>query len=110
MERREPEQLNQADAPEEYQLDDILREFGAGAEEPKKSVSSDTMTFQPIRSAPVDPQLDVPTKTAKPKKSRSLREKLKKSESEPQEPKQAQREEAQQLPTRKETPVQMRAP
>lgn len=110
MERREPEQLNQADAPEEYQLDDILREFGAGAEEPKKSVSSDTMTFQPIRSAPVDPQLDAPTKTAKPKKSRSLREKLKKSESEPQEPKQAQREEAQQMPTRKETPVQMPAP
>ena len=34
MERREPEQLNQADAPEEYRLDDILREFGADADEP----------------------------------------------------------------------------
>lgn len=70
MERREPEQLNQADAPEEYRLDDILREFGADADEPKKSASSDTVTFQPIRSAPIDPQPDAPTKTATLKKSR----------------------------------------
>ncbi|MGN1308005.1 MAG: hypothetical protein ACI4V3_10085 [Faecousia sp.] len=105
MERREPEQLNQADAPEEYQLDDILREFGAGADEPKKSASSDTMTFQPIRSAPVDPQLDAPTKTAKPKKSRPSREKRKESAPEPEKPKPVQKEEVQQ-PTRKEPPAQ----
>ncbi|MGM9553497.1 MAG: hypothetical protein ACI3V2_04275 [Faecousia sp.] len=113
MERREPEQLNQtdqADAPEEYRLDDILREFGAGADEPKESVSSDTMTFQPIRSAPVDPQPDAPTKTAKPKKSRLSREKLEKSEPEPEKPKPVQRETVQQPPTRKEAPAQRRAP
>ena len=106
MERREPEQLNQADAPEEYRLDDILREFGAGAEEPKKSVSSDTMTFQPIRSAPVDPQLDAPTKTAEPKKSRPSREKRKESAPGPEKPKQAEREAVQPPTTRKEPPAQ----
>ena len=82
MERREPEQLNQADAPEEYLLDDILREFGAEAEEPPKSVSSDTVTFQPVRSAPIDPQLDAPTKTAKREKNRPVRDKQKQPERE----------------------------
>lgn len=117
MERREPEQLNQADAPEEYQLDDILREFGAGADEPKKSVSSDTMTFQPVRSVPVDPQLGLPTKTAKPKKSKSAEKKQKTPEQQGKEPLHALREEASvqeetvpQTPAQPEVPVQMTAP
>lgn len=109
MERREPEQLNQADAPEEYRLDDILREFGAGADEPKKSASSDTMTFHPIRSAPIDPQLSAPTKTAKPKKSGLSREARSISEAASEKPEQAQREEPSQPPLRREAPAQMPA-
>lgn len=65
MERREPEQLNNADAPEEYKLDDIMREFGPDADEPEK-VASDTMVFRPIRTAPPDPQTDAPMKLAEP--------------------------------------------
>lgn len=67
MERREPEQLNHADAPEEYKLDDIMREFGADADEPKKA-ASDTMVFRPIRTAPPDPQIEAPMKLAEPAK------------------------------------------
>lgn len=70
MKRRDPEQLNQADAPEEYQLEDIMREFGAGSTDGKSGVSSDTVVFRPVRPAPAAPDLDAPTKTAEPKKRR----------------------------------------
>ena len=74
MKRRDPEQLNQADAPEEYQLEDILREFGAQSAPEKPGVTSDTVVFQPIRTASAAPDLDAPTKTAEPNKRRTPQE------------------------------------
>ena len=74
MKRRDPEQLNQADAPEEYQLEDIMREFGAKSPPEKPGVTSDTVVFRPIRPAPAAPDLDAPTKTAEPGKRRARQE------------------------------------
>lgn len=74
MKRRDPEQLNQADAPEEYQLEDILREFGAQSAPEKPGVSSDTVVFRPIRTAPAAPDLDAPTRTAEPGQRSARRE------------------------------------
>ena len=83
MERREPEQLNTADAPEEYQLEDIMREFGADSEEPKMKTSSDTVVFRPIRSAPLEPDLNAPTKSAEPKPRKAPQEAARKAQPEP---------------------------
>ena len=85
MERREPEQLNTADAPEEYQLEDIMREFGADSEEPKMKTSSDTVVFRPIRSAPLEPDLNAPTKSAEPKLRKAPQEAARKAQPEPSE-------------------------
>ncbi len=89
MNRHEPEQLNHPDVSEEYSLEDIIREFGTPEEpdndppeeiltdvevppEPEiippkdnPSVSDDTMVFKPVHHAPLEPDLEAPTKIAR---------------------------------------------
>lgn len=84
MKHYPPEQLNMPDAPREYQLEDILQEFGKPqpeqaaetvekaervetAEKVKKaepSLKSDTIRFTPIRSKPKALDADAPVKLA----------------------------------------------
>lgn len=61
-ERRIPEQPNKADASEVYRLEDILREFSSKPESPK-TVSEQTIPFQPIHTAVSKPSEDAPVKT-----------------------------------------------
>ena len=87
MNPHEPEQLNMPEVSEEYTLEDILKEFGSedtadhGKQDPppvkrhpspakedpspsKLSISGDTISFTPIRSAPKPPPTDAPVKIA----------------------------------------------
>ncbi len=68
MKRHEPEQLNKPAASEEYQLEDILREFGAKSEPPTPFIPDDTTVFQPVQTADGGAREDI--KLAKPKKKR----------------------------------------
>lgn len=53
MERRDPEQLNTPDASAEFDLEDIVREFGGEASaEADPSALSDTVSFPPVSEKP----------------------------------------------------------
>ena len=70
MKRRDPEQVNTvvpaASDESEYDLEEILREFGAAPEAPPRQVADDTIAFRPLRRKPKDPKLDEPMKVVGP--------------------------------------------
>lgn len=68
MKRHEPEQLNMPDVPEEYELEDILREFGADSAPSKQDMSGDTITFHAVHSQSKPPAQDAASKSATPKR------------------------------------------
>ena len=71
MKRHDPEQLNMPAVSENYDLEDIIREFSSGPKvpqppaEPPKEKKSPTLVFKPIRSVPKPPSAeDAPVKPA----------------------------------------------
>ena len=78
MERHDPKQLNMRMVSEEYDLEDIIREFSSSPEEPEpkkappKEKKESTLVFNPIRSAPKPvPVEDAPVKIAPGPKSKT---------------------------------------